>query len=403
MFKDIISLSNLEKAYFNLTSQMEADGRSRRYAGWDGLKLADWELDSARLIRLVRSELMNFQALAPAALLRIPKKNSPQKMREIYIYNFKDRVKAQAIYQVVEPVFDAHLSPWLFSYRSSHPSYYAGRSVVRHYRKYYQRDFVLVADVADYTGNIRSELLLAKIARLGFEPEVMRLFSFFSENLALRDGQIGRPAAGVIAGTPLIGLFYNIYLDDFDKYCGPRADFYRRVGDDLIIFDQTEERVRVLAERLQAETSQLGLSVHSLKSKFSRADQPFVYLGYSFSKGQIGLSPVFKRYTVKRWQARFSFQRYSSPIRKSKYLQHSLTDPLSNLATEFKQLAEQKKLITKYQDMLELSEAFFRVLTRYFFGTYSPKHRRYLGRKLKNLPLKSLYKYFLALKYGRAG
>ena len=238
MFQQITSRDNLEKAYLTLAQQMEDDGRSKRYAGWDGLKLYDLELNSAQIIKEARAEMLDFTEVAPATLFKIPKKNNPQKVREIFIYNLKDRIKAQAIYQVVEPYFDDYLSPWLFSYRSSHPSYFAARSAVRHYKRYHQRDFALVADVSDYTGNINTDILLQKIARIGFSEPVMKLFSLFIENKALREGKIVRPPIGLIAGTPLIALFYNIYLDDFDKYCGPRADFYRRVGDDLIIMDQ---------------------------------------------------------------------------------------------------------------------------------------------------------------------
>jgi len=400
MFAEITSLKNLERAYLKLSEQMEGDGRSSRYAGWDGLKLHDLELNSAQIIKEARREMLSFKEVAPATLFKIPKKNNPQKVREIFIYNLKDRIKAQAIYQVVEPFFDRYFSPWLFSYRSSHPSYFAARSAIRHYKKYYARDFVLVADVSDYTGNIRADILLQKIARIGFTESVMKLFALFIENKALRAGEIVRPAVGLIAGTPLIALFYNIYLDDFDKYCGPRSDFYRRVGDDLIIFDKTKDRIASLHSRLLAETASLGVSLHEKKTKFISARDRFEYLGYSFTAGRIGLSRSFIGHTVKRWQQRFNFYRSRDNRQKKDFLRRALTDDVNSLSGDFKQLAEQKKLVTDSQQIRELSESFFRILTKYFFGNYSEKNRRLLKTKLRGLPLKSIYKYFLICQYG---
>lgn len=400
MFQAITSKDNLERAYLNLAEQMEKDGRNKRYAGWDGLKLHDLEVNSAQIIKEARAEMLSFKEVAPATLLRIPKKNNPQKVREIFIYNLKDRIKAQAIYQVVEPYFDQYLSPWLFSYRSSHPSYFAARSVIRHYRKYYQSDLALVADVSDYTGNIRSDILLQKIARIGFSEPVMKLFALFIENRALRDGKIIRPPVGLIAGTPLIALFYNIYLDDFDKYCGPRVDFYRRVGDDLIILDKSEERIKPLRDYLLQETASLGVSLHEKKTKFIKATEPFEYLGYSFINGRVGLSRSFVNYTIKRWQSRFDFYRHKSLKQKREFLDRVTTRDVNSLTNDFKQLAEQKKLVTDNKQIRDFSETFFRILTRYFFGVYSEKNRRLLKNKIRDLRLTSIYKYFLTGQYG---
>lgn len=400
MFKEISSQKNLEKAYLKLAEQMESDGRSNRYAGWDALKLSDLELKSAQIIREARSEMLNFTEVAPASLFKIPKKNNPHKDREIFIYNLKDRIKAQAIYQVVEPYFDKYLSPWLFSYRSSHPSYFAARSVVRHYRKYWQRDYALITDVSDYTGNIQSEILLKKIAAIGFSDEVMKLFALFIENRAVRDGKIVRPPVGLISGTPLIALFYNIYLDEFDKYCGPRVDFYRRVGDDLIIFDQKEERVKLLYDKLLKETTALGVTLHKTKTKYIKASESFGYLGYSFLKGKVSLSSVFIKYTQKRWHKQFSFYNQKRPAQKKDFLIKALEREKNNLNNDFKQLAEQKKLITDGHQIQKFSESFFRILTRYFFETYSEKNRRLLATHLNGINFKSPYKHFLNFHHG---
>lgn len=400
MFKEIVSYGNLERAYLKLAEQMENDGRSWRYAGCDGLKLADLEVSPAKLIKDIRREMLAFKELSPAVLFTIPKKNNPQKLREIYIYNLKERVKAQAIYQIIEPYFDTHFSEWLFSYRSSHQSYFAARSTVRHYKKYCNRDYVLVADLTDYSNYIRPEILLQKIKALNFEKPVFKLLKLFIGNKIIKDGKISRREVGIIQGVPLVALFNNLYLDEFDKFCGPRADFYRRVGDDLIIFDQKKERLEPLYNQLRETVDKLGLRLNEKKTKLGRADINFNFLGYNFNRGEIGLEPGFLKQTLRRWSSQFDYYRVKSQERKKELLKKSLKREYNNLFEQFKQIAEQKKLVTKSAEIRAVSEAFFRILTRYFFGTYSERNRRLLNNKLKQIHLVSIYKHFLASQHG---
>lgn len=400
MFEKIITKSNLETAYLKLAEQMEEDGRSGRYRGWDSLKLNDLEIFSVKIIKEARQEMIDFKPIAPAALVRIPKKNKPQKTREIHIYNLKDRIKAQAIYQIIEPSIDAYLSPWLFSYRVSHPSYFAARSTVRHYKRYFQRDFVLVADVTDYFNHIDVDILLKKLRPLNFSESVLKLITLFITNQKIQDGRIIKPAKGLIAGTPLIPILANLYLDDLDKYCGTRVDFYRRVGDDFILFDQKKERLQSVYDYLLEEVKRLGLEMNIQKTKYIGAQEPFNYLGYTFINGSIRLGQSFVRYTLKRWRAQFNFNDSQSGYYKINKLRQYLKRPDINLDNDFFQLAEEKKLVTDTAQIRRFSEAFFRVLTRYFFGVYSPKNRRLLKSKLKGLKFTSIYKYFLNSQYG---
>ena len=400
MFKQIISLKNLETAYLKIAGDMELDGRARRYCGWDSLKLNDVEIKAPELIRLIRKEMEDLSPVAPAVLFKIPKKSNPQKMREIYIYNWKERIKAQAIYQVVEPIFDAYFSPYLFSYRASHSSYFAARSAVRHYQKYWQRDSVFIGDLSDYSNYIRHDCLKEQINKLNLEEKVKKLLFLFIGNEVIRDGAIISPEYGLVQGVPLIALFNNLYLDAFDKYVGERADFYRRVGDDLVIFDRLPERLEPLRNHLYTEAERLGLKVNLEKSVMQPANLPFSFLGYRFHDGRISLPPNFEKALIIKWRQQFPYYRSNSSQRKRQFLKQSLHKEHNNLKIQFEQLAGQKKLVSDEEQIRRLSEAFFRVLTRYFFKDYSPRHRRLLAGKLKKLGFTSIYKYFFNARYG---
>ena len=400
MFKKIIAKKNLEAAYLKMAQDMELDGRSYRYCGWDSWKLSDIELRSAEILDQIQTELKEFKSLVPAVLFKIPKKSNPQKFREIYIYNLKERIKAQAIYQIVEPIFDQYFSPYLYSYRSSHSSYFAARSVTRHYKKYHQRDFVFIGDLSDYSNYTGHRQLKEKIKALNLGEDVERLLFLFIGNEVVRDGAITKPKVGLVQGVPLIALFNNLYLDDFDKYVGPKTDFYRRVGDDLILFAREEKRLLPLQAYLTKEADDLGLKINQEKSALHQPGEDFNFLGYHFSQGLISLPANYKKALLLKWRQQFSYYYSRSEDDKKRYLQRMIHRDRQNLKEQFDQLAEQKKFVNDERQLRDLSESFFRILTRYFFKDYTERNRRLLPAKLKRMGLSSVYKHFVNTRYG---
>lgn len=401
MYKKIIDLKNFQEAYLRLADKLLEDGIGGSYAGWDALKIGDLEVSSDRVVKEARQELIDLKALSPAILLKIPKKSNPQKLREIYIYNLKERIKAQAIYQIVEPFFDNFFSPWLFSYRSSHGSYFAARSTVRHYGRHYGRDSVLIGDLADYSSFINQNELRKKLDGLGLAPAVLDLMGLFIGNKIIRAGRIESSERGLVQGVPLIALFNNLYLDEFDKNIGPRVDFYRRVGDDFIVFDRREKILIEIKGYLEAEAQRLGLKINQEKTKLMPAKEPFSFLGYYFADGLVSLEKKFCQALIKKWQGRFSYYRFRQPKKKLIYLKKSVRGGVFGLEEQFRQIAEQKKLVNDIEQIKNLSEAFFRVLTRYFYKNYSERNRRLLEKKIKNIRFYSLYKIFTSNRHGK--
>lgn len=398
MVNKILSLSNLEKAYWKIADDMESDGRFGRYRGWDNWKLDDVETHLAETLNAVRDELITFQPLSPAILFKIPKKNNPQKLREIYIYNFKERVKAQAIYQIIEPIFDRYFSNNLFSYRASHPSYLAARSAVRHYLRYWSRDTVFVGDISDYSNYIRHDELKSEIAKLDLHQDIKKWLDLFIGNQVIREGRIVKPDYGLVQGVPLIALFNNIYLDSFDKHASSQIDFYRRVGDDFIGFNRYPESLVKLKLYLEKETARLGLKINQRKTIIAGSNQSFNFLGYFFNEGKISLPLSFRQELIKDWRRQFSYFNCGDSHRKQRFLKNKINRGHHSLREQFQQLAEQKKLVNDDQQLHKLSVAFLRVLTCYFFKTYSARNRRLLDDKLKKISLPSLYKYFSNVK-----
>jgi len=150
---------------------------------------------------------------------------------------------------------------------------------------------------------------------------------------------------------------------------------------------------------LLEEVERLGLKLNIQKTKYLKATESFDYLGYNFNNGQIRLGKSFINYTQKRWRAQFNFSDSQNKHHKLSRLRQALKKQGNNLNNDFRQIAEQKKLVTDTAQIKNLSESFFRILTRYIFRVYSPKNRRLLKNNLQELKLTSIYKHFLRSNY----
>lgn len=424
MFEAIIDRENIAGAYLDLVEKFEETARSSRYSGIDGLQLNDITATSSRILEQVREELMALKPIDPILEVTIPKKDGSD--RAIFIYTVKDRIKAEAIYRVVEPIFEEHLSPFLFSYRSSHPHWAAVKSVARRYKKYYGEDTVLISDVSDYFGSIDLNVLRQKLYSLGLDERVIKLMDLFLESSILSGRKITHPKKGIILGLPISVLFANLYLSDVDQHVGKRVALYRRVGDDFILFDKDREKILAMKEYILKETKRLKLTIKEEKTKIIKSNEPFKFLGYSFSDGNIRIDPrTIRKYEI-RWKKILRYYPISIDTKLErlphllygnvrhihnrdkevqrihrKDIQHIHYKGLQCIHNDFIQLLAMYRQLTDDTQIKQLSEKFFRLLTQYFFGSYSSRNQRFTKKLTTSLRIPSIYQYYLDFHHGR--
>jgi len=398
LFDAIVSLDNLEGAYLDLVRKLEESRRSGRYAGLDGLRLDDVALSSARLLHDARDELRGFAPVAPALRSSVRKANGSERL--IYTFSLKSRIQAEAIHRVVAPVFEAALTDFVYSYRSSHPQHLAVRSVARRYRRRFGQDTVHRFDIARYTESLNREVLRGQIARLGFDEPTRRLIDLFIDNRFVSGGAIEQPARGVLTGVPLVGLFANLYLDQLDAAVGRWVALYRRVGDDGILFDRDAGRVREVAGFIEAEAARLDLTIEPTKSRLLRSDQPFEFLGHEFRGGQVRIGPRALRRARARWRRMLRY--YPAPVEtKLRRLHGLLYGSGSSIHQQFIQLLRAFRQVTDHGQVEAVSAVFYRCLTVHFWGSYSHRHQRLTRRLTSGLAIPSLHRYFADFHNGR--
>ncbi len=397
-FEAIVDPANLRAAYLETVQRFEEQRKGRRYAGIDGISLRDLAFVSASYLETIQQEMITSSPLDPTLEMSIPKAEGGTRL--IYSYTVKDRIKARAISRVLEPVFEGAFSPFFFSHRTTHPHYKAVRSVAKRYRRHYGQDTVLLIDVADYTGNIRKDRLCEQLQGLGLDSNTIALLELFLNNSVMTSEGLVYPEKGLVTGVGLMGLFANLYLNDLDHTVGRRVSLYRRVGDDLILMDRDSEKLANIHRDITDQLEERGLEPSVEKLSLIRSNERFRYLGYSFHERRISIRPSSVRRIVQRWKRILRYYP-GSKNGKLRRLSKILYENEDSIHRDFLRVIADYRCCTDAGQIQELSGVFYRVLTRYFYGSYSHRKQRKVRLLTGPLDVPSLSRYYFDFHHGR--
>jgi len=400
MFQRIVSGANFRLAYLKIIDQFAADRKNFKYHGLDNLLLKDYDLRSGDLIALAQSELIQKKEITPALSIKIPKKSNPEKLREIFIYNLKERVKAQAISQILAPEFEKHFSERLFSYRPGKPPYLAAKNFSRRYRRSFCSDYALILDLENYSDLIDKQILCSQLETIFPDPDVLDVLRLFIFNKVYRAGAIQQPTQGLVQGVPLIAMFANLYLTDLDFKYQALVPFYIRVGDDIAILDKRLTKLRGIAADLKTDLQSRKLVVNTRKLYLGPASANFSFLGYNFDNGLISLEKSFVKKIELDWKRILVYKNLPDK-RKDYLLRKIMTEPNNNFNFQFQKIVKDKPQINNSEQIKQISENFFRILTKFFYQRYSPRRQRLLVERIKERRIKSLYNFYIKFHYER--
>lgn len=401
MIDKIIDLVNLEKAYLEVVDRFLADRKSLSYHGLDGFFLKDYDLDSRQLLLDCQQELLARQAIDPAILIQIPKKNKPGNFRDIFIYNIKDRIKAQAIYRVILPDLESRFSDRLFSYRPGRPPHLAAKQFCRNYRRVFLKSQAVVIDLKNYSEQINQSILISQLERVFSDYKIIDLLKLFIGNRICHRGVVGRPDCGLVQGVPLIALFANLYLSDLDFKYQHKINFYVRVGDDIALLDNREDYLIQIKDDFFNDLLALDLSLNDHKVYCGPASGLYNFLGYQFDNGRISLESGLINKIILDWKQILSKQHLGQ---KQKY--NLIKKKMDRLATnynyQFNKLLIDKPQINDYQQIRWLADKFFIIMTKFFYQTYSPRYRRLVTKQLQACGIKSPYQIYWQFHHGKS-
>lgn len=396
LYSQITSLENIKEAYLDLYYSLELKSRVNKYKAVTGKTLGDAEVFSEEMIKEIQEELLNNEDLQPAQYNEVEKSGAEK--RGVYMLPIKERIKCQAIYRVLAPYFEETYADSLYSFRSTKPSYYAARSVRRLYLRNYKKKnlYVLKLDIHKYSDYHNHEYLYDVMRKHGIEENVLGLIRKSIRQPYLQKGTMRCLCTGTMQGSPLCSIYNNIYIGHIDKYLEGKVHFYRRVGDDLILIDKDKDKLAELFEYIKKEAQKAHLIIKEEKTVLDSINNEFVFLGYKFADGKVGLPQKTFRKILDSWKKTFKYREELTMEDRLKFLRNFFYNKedldADSKYKKFLDIVRAYNLVTDTDQIKELSSKFIDVLTIYFTGGTTHKKRLETKKILDKYKFPSLTK-----------
>lgn len=161
------------------------------------------------------------------------------KERVITVCPFPQRVIQHAIFNVLHPVFDCHLSDAVFASRQGKGT---RKAICRAAELSKQFTWFLKLDVRKYFESVPHNGLKSSLRDLPIEPEIMRVFI---DLISSTGGERGMPIGNLASQ-----YFANHYLSMADNWFENQQGFksrYLRYMDDMVLFSDKKEDLKILS------------------------------------------------------------------------------------------------------------------------------------------------------------
>ena len=262
----------------NLLAALRRVRANKGAAGVDGMSVDDLPNYLRQAWPEIREQLLSETYVpSPVRTVYVPKPDGGTQM--LGIPTALDRLIAQAISQVLMPLFDPDFSERSYGFRpgrSAHPALeQACRDMADGYR------WVVNLELAKFFDTLHHDMVMSRVARKVKDKRLLRLIRRYLNAGMMQDGLVSQREAGMPQGSPLSPLLSNILLDDFDKELERRGHRFCRYGDDANVYVQSKRAgLRVMASLMRFLEGRLRLKVNRSKSV---VDRPWncTFLGYT--------------------------------------------------------------------------------------------------------------------------
>jgi retron-type reverse transcriptase len=271
-FEKIICLENLFSAWDNFKS-----GKMKKP---DVLKF-EWELEK-NIFQIYRDLKNKKYKHSPYFSFNI----CDPKPRNIHKAVVRDRVVHHAIFNVLNPIFEASFIANSFSCRIGKGTHKGVNTLSRVIRKtsknFTQPCFILKCDIRKFFDSVDHKILIKILERKIKDKDAIWLLKEIVGSFSSRNSLPGQ-SKGIPLGNLTSQLFANIYLNNFDQFIKHKLKIknYLRYTDDFVIIEQDKDKLREYLFSIQAFLgNNLALQLHPKKVFIRKYQQGIDFLGY---------------------------------------------------------------------------------------------------------------------------
>jgi len=279
LLEKILSNENLNLAFKRVKS-------NKGSSGIDGMGVGDLLAYLRENGKQVREDILNGRyKVQPVKRVEIPKADGG--VRLLGIPTVLDRMIQQAIYQVIEPIFDETFSLGSYGFRKKK----SAKDAVLKSREYIEEGYNWVVDIdlEKFFDRVNHDILMSRVARKIKDKRVLKLIRLYLESGVMINGVVHTSDEGAPQGGNLSPLLANIMLDDLDKELERRGHKFCRYADDCNIYVRSQKSGERVMESI-SEFIEKKLKLKVNKSK-SAVDRPWKrkFLGFSFYNKKDGI------------------------------------------------------------------------------------------------------------------
>src|SRR5215510_102915 len=266
----VLELRGLKAAYEEVRANHGAPGV-------DGVSVEEFgERLEENLLELISQLQARTYRPLPVKRVLIPKPDGGQ--RPLGIPAVRDRVVQQAVFGVLEPIFEADFSPHSHGFRPARSRFSALRELYGQIRAGHL--YIVDVDIEKFFDTLAHEPLIDAVAEKVADGSVLRLIRLFLEALIQEGYRLVRPKVGTPQGGVISPLLANIYLAKLDRVLEAEGVAFARYADDVRLASRTPTGARRALERTEEVLSELGLRVNRKKTRLVSIHQGVDFLGY---------------------------------------------------------------------------------------------------------------------------
>lgn len=258
--------------------------------GLDRVTIRQFEADLETHLREIQRKLME-RRYVPQPVLRvyIPKASDPKQRRPLGIPVVADRIVQQAIFQIVDPIFDPEMSDRSFGFRKGRKAHQAIAAAIEDAKEGYR--CVVDADIKSFFDAIGHDVVMSCVRRRIADGRVLTLLEAFLTAGVMEDGKLAVSSVGVPQGGVISPWLSNLVLDDLDKVLEAKGYRHVRYADDFVVLCRSREEARQALDDVKEVLGNLGLTLHETKTRLTDFWEGFEFLGYRFRRYCVGISP----------------------------------------------------------------------------------------------------------------